>query len=101
MSATIAAEQASYYVTLAPDSTADYPRMLRDDVERALDAGLRSVVIDCAVWRRLDLRLLSALVRCARSCAACGAGFELVNLATHLRADLRGLRLDGRVGIRA
>jgi hypothetical protein len=101
VSATIAADQASYYVTLAPDSGADYPRMLRDDVEHALDAGSRSIVIDCGVWRRLDLRLLSALVRCARSCAACDAGFELVNLAAHLRADLRELRLDARVGIQS
>lgn len=89
---------ASYHVTLAPESGSHYPRALRDDVARALTTGERHVVIDCSDWRELDLRVLSALVRCARACGEIGAGFELVNLDENLKADLRDLRLEGRVG---
>lgn len=89
---------AAYHVTLAPESGSHYPRALRDDVARALTTGERHVVVDCSGWRVLDLRVLSALVRCARACGEIGAGFELVNLDEQLRADLRDLRLERRVG---
>ncbi|HEX4683516.1 MAG TPA: STAS domain-containing protein [Gemmatimonadaceae bacterium] len=99
--ATLLSEPVAYHVLLEPDSSVDYPRTLRDDVARALGHGERHVIIDCHKWRQLDLRMLSALVRCARACCEIGAGLELVNLRDHLRADLRELRLDARLGVRA
>jgi anti-anti-sigma regulatory factor len=101
MSATALSEHDAYHVVLDPESSIDYPRSLRDDVVRALGHGERRVVIDCREWRQLDLRVLSALVRCARACCELGAGLELINLRDHLRADLRELRLDSRLGVRA
>ena len=101
MSAIAMSEHAVYHVVLAPENSVDYPRTLRDRVVRALDDGERHVVIDCREWRQLDLLVLSALVRCARACCEFGAGFELINLRDHLRADLRELRLDERLGIHA
>ena len=101
MSATALSQRDAYHVVLDPESSDDYPRSLRDDVVRALGEGERRVVIDCRDWRQLDLRVLSALVRCARACCELDAGLELINLRDHLRADLRELRLDARLGVRA
>lgn len=90
-----------YLVTVPSDDNAQYGRAVWDDVAGALERGERHVVVDCAAWHRLDLRFLSALVRCARACGEQGAVFELMNVQEHVRADLRQLRLDSRVGLQS
>lgn len=99
MTATLMSEQSAYHVVLTSEGGAGYSRQLRESVVRALGDGERRVIIDCRDWLQLDLRVLSALVRCARACLDLGAGFELINLREHLRADLHELRLDSRLGL--
>lgn len=92
-------EHTSYRLTVPSGDNAQYGRLMWDDVVGALERGERHVIVDCAAWNRLDLRVLSALIRCARACGELGAVFELLNVQDHVRADLRQLRLDSRVGV--
>jgi hypothetical protein len=65
----------------------------------ALDQGRRHVIVDCEDWKKLDLMLLSALVRCANVFARQGALFELANLSPEMRANVRELRLQDRLKV--
>lgn len=76
-------------------------RSLRATIVSALDAGADRIVVDCAGWERLDLSVLSALVQGANACGLRGATFELTNLDRELQADIRALRLHGRLGLAA
>jgi anti-anti-sigma regulatory factor len=88
-----------YQVELAAEFDVQYHRKLRSEVLGALDHGERSVVVDCAAWRRLDLGVLSALIQCAKACGDRGVGFELVNLPGDVRSCIEALSLDHRLGL--
>jgi len=68
-------------------------------VLEALERGMTDVIIDCRNWHRLDLTLLSALVRCADAFARHGANLEFTNLSPEMRATVRELRLQHRMRI--
>lgn len=76
-------------------------RSVRTTIVSALDGGADHVVVDCAGWERLDLSVLSALVQGASVCGLRGASFELANLDQELQADIKALRLAGRLGLAA
>jgi len=76
-------------------------RSLRSTIVSALESGADRVIVDCAGWERLDLSVLSALVQGANACRLRGAGFELMNLGHDLQADIKALRLGGRLGLAA
>jgi anti-anti-sigma regulatory factor len=75
------------------------PRSVRTSIMTALGKGDRHVVVDCCGWDQLDLVVLSTLVQGAKACAAFGASFELVNLASHVHDDIVALRLERRLGL--
>ena len=87
----------AFRIHLEPKVTVAYRRDLRHGVDAALQAGSRSVIVDCAAWSELDLILLSALMDCAKLCDEQGAGFELENLRADLKSRIGVLRLDGHL----
>lgn len=98
---TVLSESGSYQIALARYAGVPHAHALYGDVVSALGLGERRVIVDCSGWLQLDLRLLSALIRCAKMCRERGAEFELVNVGDHVRADIRELRLDRHVGLGA
>ena len=72
-------------------------RRFGNSVLDALQRGMNHVIIDCREWHRLDLNLLSALVRCANAFANHGATLEFANLSPEMRAIVRELRLQNRL----
>jgi anti-anti-sigma regulatory factor len=76
-----------------------YAKELRSRVSQALDDGERRFVIDCEAWDSIDVMTLSSLVQCASACRAIGASFEVTNLSTQIRDDVRTLQLDDRLGL--
>jgi anti-anti-sigma regulatory factor len=80
----------------------DTPRRARDLralVRQGLEAGDRHFVVDCAAWRQFDLTVLSLLIQCAAACREQGASFEVSNMSHELRADVRALQLNERLGL--
>jgi anti-anti-sigma regulatory factor len=63
----------------------------------ALELGKKHVVLDCSQWKKLDLMVLSALVRCADVFSSRGATLEIVNLPNEIHAAIRELRLHHRL----
>ena len=63
----------------------------------ALELGKKHVVLDCSQWKKLDLMVLSALVRCADVFSSRGATLEIVNLSNEIHASIRELRLHHRL----
>jgi len=86
------------FETLCPTSP-EPARGIRSRVHNALQQGYRDLVIDCEAWERLDLGLLSALIQCVAACRAQGASLEIANLSDQIRADVRALQLNGRLGL--
>lgn len=76
-----------------------YGRDLRSDVRHALQHGDRHMVVDCEAWNELDLNTLSSLIQCASACREQGAQFEVTNMSTNIRAAVRALHLNERLGI--
>ena len=74
-------------------------RELLTMVGQALQHGDRHVVADCEGWDRLDVPVLSSLIRCALRCNEYGASFEIVNLSPGLTGEVRNLRLLPRLGL--
>jgi STAS domain len=74
-------------------------RELLSLVGHALQQGDRRVVADCQGWERLDVTVLSSLIRCAQRCREYGASFEVVNLSPDLTGEVRDLRLLTRLGL--
>jgi anti-anti-sigma regulatory factor len=72
-------------------------RRFGNSVLDALERGMNHVIIDCREWHRLDLTLLSALVRCANAFAKHGATLEFANLSPEMRSIVRELRLQDRL----
>jgi anti-anti-sigma regulatory factor len=72
----------------------------REFVESVLgfrERGASHIIMDCSQWRKLDLAVLSALVRCADALSRRGATLEIVNLTQEMRAAIRELRLHNRL----
>jgi anti-anti-sigma regulatory factor len=74
-------------------------RDLRSRVHQALQRGEQHVVVDCKEWGALDFSTLSSLIQCASLCRQEGAAFEVTNLSNTLRANIRALRLNERLGL--
>ena len=74
-------------------------RRFGNSVLEALERGMNHVVIDCCEWHRLDLNLLSSLIRCANAFARHGATLEFANLSPEMRAIVRELRLQNRLRV--
>jgi anti-anti-sigma regulatory factor len=75
------------------------PRELRARVDLALQAGERHLAVDCEGWREPDVSLLSALIHCAHRSRQQGAVLDLLNLSGEVRASMRDLRLEERLGL--
>jgi anti-anti-sigma regulatory factor len=78
---------------------AHHARDLRAGVRQALELGESRITVDCQSWSQLDLTMLSSLVQCASACRESGALFEVANMSGKIRADVRALRLDHRLGL--
>jgi anti-anti-sigma regulatory factor len=76
-----------------------HARELRTGVRQALEQGESHITVDCESWNQLDLSMLSSLVQCASACREWGASFEVANMSGKIRADVRALRLDQRLGL--
>lgn len=90
---------AEHHMSIGTAFSGAYGRQFGRTVLAALDNGARHVVVDCSEWRKLDVVLLSALVRCADVFSSRDALFELVNLTPEMRANLRELRLQNRLRV--
>jgi len=89
----------AHFEILREKNTAHQARDLRARVRHALQRGERHVVVDCTAWNQLDLSMLSALIQCASTCREHGASFEIANISNELRADVRALQLNERLGL--
>ena len=89
----------SAHFEIQRQNTSYHARDLRTRVDQALLRGERHVVVDCKAWKQLDLRMLSALIQCASTCREHGASFEIANISNELRADVRALQLNERLGL--
>lgn len=78
---------------------AHHAKDLRAGVRQALELGEGRITIDCESWSELHLGMLSSLVQCASDCRVSGASFEVANMSGKVRADVRALRLDHRLGL--
>jgi anti-anti-sigma regulatory factor len=94
-----AAKSTNSFTRLAIPARVAYAKELRSRVTQALDDGERRLVVDCQAWDELDVPTLSSLVQCASACRAIGASFEVTNLSTQIRADVRSLQLENRLGL--
>jgi anti-anti-sigma regulatory factor len=88
---------AEHHMSVGPNVSAVSIRELGKAVVAALALGQRHVVLDCSQWRKLDLMVLSCLVRCADVFSSSGATLEIVNLPHDVHAAIRELRLDRRL----
>jgi anti-anti-sigma regulatory factor len=87
------------HFAIAPNLNEGDGRRFGNSVLDALERGMNHVIIDCREWHRLDLTLLSALVRCANAFARHGATLEFANLSPEMRAIVRELRLQSRLRV--
>ena len=85
--------------TIPSSVSPGHAKELRSLVRRALRQGDRRLTVDCQDWETLDLNVLSSLIQCASSCREHGASFEVANVCSEIRADVRALRLDDRLGL--
>lgn len=99
MSTVIQPTQAALEIAVSSTDTGPNGREFGRTVLEALDRGRTRVVIDCTQWGKLDITLLSALVRCADVFRRRGGELELVNVRTSIFASIRELRLDHRLGL--
>jgi anti-anti-sigma regulatory factor len=72
---------------------------LRTQVRQALQEGDRHFVVDCEGWNQFDLSTLSSLIQCAAACREHGASFEVANMSSDIRENVRDLQLAGRLGL--
>ena len=86
---------------IPPRVSTQHARELRAQVQQALRQGQRSLTIDCAAWTQVDVSMLSSLIQCASACEQQGASLRVANVSHQIEADVRALRLDDRLGIRA
>jgi anti-anti-sigma regulatory factor len=78
--------------------TVGHARELRSRVEQALEQGNQHLIVDAEGWSRLDVTMLSSLIRCASACRARGASFEVANVSVEMKEQVRALSLNERVG---
>jgi anti-anti-sigma regulatory factor len=96
--ATVAnATEVQCHIELASEVDVTYRRELRGAIQSALDGGASRVIVDCRRWKRIDVGILSTLIRGARACDARGTFFELAGVSTDMRADIAALRLGDRL----
>jgi anti-anti-sigma regulatory factor len=88
-----------FCVPVTAGSVGPNGRAFGEALINGFDRGLQRVIVDCLEWRQLDLGLLSALVKSADFYRKRGGELRLVNLSRELTADIRELRLQGRLGI--
>jgi anti-anti-sigma regulatory factor len=88
-----------HHLAIGPNLSEGEGRRFGKIVLDALERGMNHVIIDCREWHRLDLTLLSALVRCANVFASHGATLEFANLSPEMRAIVRELRLQDRLRV--
>jgi anti-anti-sigma regulatory factor len=79
--------------------TSYHAKDLRSRVRQALQDGDRHLVVDCEGWNRFDLSMLSSLIQCAAACREHGASFEVANMSSDIRENVRDLQLAGRLGL--
>ena len=79
--------------------TSYHAKDLRSRVREALQQGDRHLVVDCEGWNRFDLSMLSSLIQCAAACREHGASFEVANMSSDIRENVRDLQLAGRLGL--
>jgi anti-anti-sigma regulatory factor len=72
---------------------------VRTQVRQALQDGGRHLVVDCEGWNQFDLSMLSSLIQCAAACREHGASFEVANMSSDIRENVRDLQLAGRLGL--
>jgi anti-anti-sigma regulatory factor len=98
----------SMLISVTPDATRfciptavsmGYAKALRESVREALKLGVRSMIVDCDNWSRLDMNVLSSLIQCAAMCREYGAEFEVANMPDEILKDVRALRLEARLGL--
>ena len=88
---------AEHHMAIDPDVSSVSIGEFGKRVVAALELGKRHVVLDCSQWRKLDLMVLSALVRCADAFSSRGATLEIVNLSKEMQTAIRELRLSRRL----
>jgi len=99
-SATAAQVHADSTLSVMPQPiVVSHARELRARVDQALQAGERHLAVDCTAWREPDVRFLSALIHCARRSREKGAVLDFVNLSGSVRASMRDLHLEERLGL--